>query len=419
MATASAVTAAAAVTASVAVGEPLPREFCQRILSQSEIPNTDGLLEALASGCPSLAIRYNRLKHCSPPPDARTVPWCPQGEYLAERPNFTLDPRLHQGLYYVQDPSSMAIGRVIESLGLDAPVNYLDACAAPGGKTTCAVDALPQGSFIVANEADPGRAAALDENLVRWGCPDVAVTVGPAQKLSRLPRETFQVIAADVPCSGEGMMRKDPAARVQWTPRLVDQCASLQRDILASLWPLLSPGGYLIYSTCTFSRQENEDNVAWLVEEFGAEQLPLPAMDGVAGGHFYPHIIEGEGLYMALLRKPGIFGRHRQIGERDLAKATRLLRFGSADWEMKGRDRIPSHAQALRYDFVPSQWPTVDVDPDTARHFLHRDPIALPDGTPRGITLVTYDGRPLGWVNNLGSRANNLLPRHLRILQNI
>lgn len=395
----------------------LPEEFVARILGDSSIPDPQGLLDELASGNPCVAIRHNRLKGSRPADGADLVPWCNRGEYLAERPQFTFDPHLHQGLYYVQDASSMALAAVIESLGLDRPVQYLDCCAAPGGKTTAAIDALPAGSFIVANEAEPARAAALDENLMRWGYPDVAITVGPAQRLGRLPEGCFDVIGADVPCSGEGMMRKDPKAIEQWNPGLVESCARLQRDILSAVWPLLRPGGYMIYSTCTFAAAEDENQVRWLADEFGAEVMDLPLMPGVVNGHFFPHLVRGEGLFMALLRKPGESVRPaRRLTEKDLAKATKLLRYGSIDTEPKGRDVIPSHAAAQRYDFDASKWPQAEVDRPAALQFLHRDAITLPEGTPRGLTLLTYDGRPLGWVNNLGSRANNLLPRNLRIL---
>ncbi|MBD5361335.1 MAG: hypothetical protein HDR81_00800 [Bacteroides sp.] len=395
----------------------LPEEFVARILGDSTIPDPQGLLDELASGNPCVAIRHNRLKGSRPAEGADLVPWCNRGEYLAERPQFTFDPHLHQGLYYVQDASSMALGAVIESLGLDRPVQYLDCCAAPGGKTTAAIDALPAGSFIVANEAEPARAAALDENLMRWGYPDVAITVGPAQRLGRLPEGCFDVIGADVPCSGEGMMRKDPKAIEQWNPGLVESCARLQRDILSAVWPLLRPGGYMIYSTCTFAAAEDENQVRWLADEFGAEVMDLPPMPGVVNGHFFPHLVRGEGLFMALLRKPGDSVRPaRRLTEKDLAKVTKLLRYGSIDTEPKGRDVIPSHAAAQRYDFDASKWPQAEVDLPAALQFLHRDAITLPEGTPRGLTLLTYDGRPLGWVNNLGSRANNLLPRNLRIL---
>ncbi|MBD5425676.1 MAG: hypothetical protein HDR45_05710 [Bacteroides sp.] len=389
----------------------LPSEFEQRILDNPAIPNAQGLIDTLRAGEPVVAIRHNRLKGCAPGPDADRVPWCDAGEYLAERPVFTLDPAFHQGLYYVQDPSSMAIDAAIRSLGLTEPVRYLDACAAPGGKTTAAIDALPPGSFVLANEFEPARAAVLCQNLMKWGYGKCAVSLGPAQRLGSLAAESFDVIAADVPCSGEGMMRKDPAARRQWTPALVSSCAALQREIIEALWPLLRPGGTMIYSTCTFSREENENNVAWAVDRLGAEQLPLPALPGVVDGHFYPHLVRGEGLYMALLRKPG------NEPAAPLRLPGRLLQQGVGPLtEPKGRTEIPTHAACLAADFNASEWPRFEVDRPTALSFLRRDALRLGSDAPRGLLLLTYGGHPLGWVNNLGSRANNLLPKNLRIL---
>ncbi len=403
-----------AVTAT-AVAANLPEKFVERILGDPNIPNPQGLLDSLVSGSPSVAIRHNRTKGVQRPELADPVPWCAFGEYLSERPNFTLDPKFHQGLYYVQDPSSMAISAVIESLSLTEPVNYLDACAAPGGKTTAAIDSLPPGSFILANEADSARANVLCQNLMKWGYPNVAVTLGPAQKLAKLPAESFDIIAADVPCSGEGMMRKDPKAVEQWTPALVESCARLQFEIIEAIWPLLRPGGFLIYSTCTFAPQEDEANVARFCSELGAELLPLPSLPGTVNGHFYPHLIRGEGLYIALLRKPGNSLRQPL----SLKKANVIQSGVGEEYEMKGRDKIPSHALIQRFDFNPDEYQLVEVDRQTALRFLHRDAITLPDGTPRGLTLLTFESRPLGWVNNLGSRANNLLPKHLRILQSL
>ena len=403
-----------AVTAT-AVAANLPEKFVERILGDPNIPNPQGLLDSLVSGSPSVAIRHNRTKGVQRPELADPVPWCAFGEYLSERPNFTLDPKFHQGLYYVQDPSSMAISAVIESLSLTEPVNYLDACAAPGGKTTAAIDSLPPGSFILANEADSARANVLCQNLMKWGYPNVAVTLGPAQKLAKLPAESFDIIAADVPCSGEGMMRKDPKAVEQWTPALVESCARLQFEIIEAIWPLLRPGGFLIYSTCTFAPQEDEANVARFCSELGAELLPLPSLPGTVNGHFYPHLIRGEGLYIALLRKPGNSLRQPL----SLKKANVIQSGVGEEYEMKGRDKIPSHALIQRFDFNPDEYQLVEVDRQTALRFLHRDAITLPDGTPRGLTLLTFESRPLGWVNNLGSRANNMLPKHLRILQSL
>lgn len=412
----------AAATPSVAVvdiDKTLPAEFVRRVLGQADmIPDPQGLLDALASGNPCVAIRHNQAKGAAPGPEADTVPWCPSGEYLAERPQFTFDPAFHQGRYYVQDPSSMCISAVIESLGLDSPVAYLDACAAPGGKTTAAIGALPEGSFVVANEYDPSRAAVLVENLTKWGAADVAVTVGDTARLARYGCDSFDVVSADVPCSGEGMMRKDPRAVAQWTPGLVRQCASLQRSILANLWPMLRPGGYFIYSTCTFSREENEDNVDWLCEEYGAERLPLPfgGESGVVCGHFYPHLVRGEGLFIALLRKPGEFHPDAAVSEKKLRKATSVALYGVQETEEKGRDRIPTHRYALSTSYPRGTYPEAEVDRDTALRYLHRDALVLPDGVPRGIVLLTYQDHPLGFVKNLGSRANNMLPKSFRIL---
>lgn len=399
----------------VAAKQTLPAGFVERILNDSSIPNPQGLLDALASGSPSVAIRHNKIKGAQRPSQCQPVPWCSSGQYLTERPNFTFDPCFHQGLYYVQDPSSMAISAVIESLNLTAPVNYLDACAAPGGKTTAAIDALPYGSFVLANEADPARANVLCQNVTKWGYPNVAVTLGPAQKLAKMPEACFDIIAADVPCSGEGMMRKDPKAIEQWSQGLVDSCARLQFEIIEAIWPLLRKGGTLIYSTCTFAPEEDELNVQRICSELGAELLPLPQMQGVVNGHFYPHLVQGEGLYIALLRKPG-----NESAKPLNLKKVNVIQTGVGDeFELKGRDRIPSHALAMRHDFNVSEYSSVEVDLQTALSFLHRDAVTLPQGTPKGITLLTYKQRPLGWVNNLGSRANNLLPKHLRILSQI
>ena len=395
----------------------LPSEFVSRILADDSIPNPQGLLDALASGKPSVAIRHNRRKGSEPSEGATLVPWCRLGEYLEQRPNFTLDPAFHQGRYYVQDPSSMAVSAVVESLKLPAAVCCLDACAAPGGKTTALIDALPEGSFVLANEFDPQRAAVVRDNLLKWGYDRFAVSQGDTARLARLGEETFDVIVADVPCSGEGMMRKDAHAVEQWSPGLVRACATLQREILANLWPLLREGGYLIYGTCTFAHDEDEGQVAWLCSEFAAEQLPLPHMPGVVNGHFYPHLVNGEGLFLALLRKPGTLIPSQ--GRINLKRLANPLLTSVERHEVKGRDQIPTHAWAMQTTYPRGEYPEVEVDRHTALQYLHRDAVVLPDDTPRGYVLLTFGDTPLGFVKNLGNRANNLYPKHLRILQNI
>ncbi len=200
----------------------------------------EALADAITSSEPSVAVRVNTARGADVPDGARHVPWCGQGYYLDNRPPFTFDTDWHAGRYYVQDASSMFIAHVIGSL-IHEPVRYLDLCAAPGGKTTAAIQALPDGSMTVANEIVPPRARVLADNVIRWGHPRCVVTSNAPAQVGKLTH-FFDVIAADVPCSGEGMMRKDDEAVAQWSPALVDQCAQRQREILSDVWPALRPG---------------------------------------------------------------------------------------------------------------------------------------------------------------------------------
>ena len=283
----------------------------------------DDAAEALADTAPQVSVRLNRDKsrpELADMPGVEPVPWCARGLYLPERPSFTLDPQWHQGLYYVQEAASMFHGYVAGHLIGDSrqPLQVLDACAAPGGKTTAVIDALPEGSVMVANEYVPARAAILKDNLTRRGYPGVIVTRGDTARLTRLG-PSFDLIIADVPCSGEGMMRKDAEAVAQWSEGLVEECASLQREIVSNLWPTLRPGGTLIYSTCTFNRRENEENVEWICRTMGGHTVEIPVdpswgitpalqADGTAdpGLHCYrfiPGRTRSEGLFVAAITK--------------------------------------------------------------------------------------------------------------------
>lgn len=418
-----------------------------------------------------MAIRLNPAKCRDMKPvdslGAGRVAWEPWGHYLAERPPFTFDPLLHQGAYYVQDPSSMITGHILRSLLPllpERPLAMLDACAAPGGKTTAALAVLPPGSVMVANEYTPGRVAALSENLARWGNPSAVVTTGPVDRFSH-HRDTFDIIAVDAPCSGEGMMRKDADARAQWSTGLVAQCAALQREILSAVWPSLRPGGYLIYSTCTFNTAENEDNLAWIADTLGGEPVAI-ATDpswGIAGAvkgpwpamRFIPGLIRGEGLFAAVVRKPGslsaeipaptrkrpykpgpydallsdpasfvTMGRSDGSGMIDLLPASPLLPREIASacrpavtlGTIKGRDLIPDTSFALSAAMKRGAFPEAEVDAATAIAYLRHEAIRLPDGTPRGIVLLIHQSLPLGFVKNLGNRANNLHRQSWRIL---
>lgn len=424
------------------------------------------LTHALATTDPVVSVRHNLRKGEPMNEDADFVPWCKFGEYLAQRPQFTFDPALHQGRYYVQDASSMFIGYVLGRLVGSEPVSYLDACAAPGGKTTAAIDALLWGSHVVANEFVPGRAAILRENLVKWGCPYATVTKGDTAQFRKHPGR-FDIIAADVPCSGEGMMRKDAEAVAQWSEGLVEQCAARQREIIANLWPALRPGGYMVYSTCTFNVTENEDMVRHMVDEYGAEpvNIDVPAEWGVAGAvvgdlpvcRFMPQNLRGEGLFMAVVRKPvdddyvsEVRKPKRKKGEktakfpevaRDVAgwiKPEYEVKFesdGENVWcvpggfdasdelrprtlvaVIKGKSLIPTQDLAMSDMLQRGAFSECEVNRTTALTYLRHEAVQLPEGTSKGMVLLTYGGKPLGFVKNLGNRANNLYPAAWRIL---
>ncbi len=431
-----------------------------------------------------VSVRRNPFKPCRQF-EGRPVAWNPYGCMLPERPQFTLDPYLHGGAYYVQDSSSMFVGHVFRELLKQTdmprmrPVRVLDLCAAPGGKSTDLAaslrEAFGDGFILVSNEVMKQRAGVLADNMALWGDPNVVVTSDDPRAFSALPG-FFDVIVTDVPCSGEGMFRKDEEAQRQWSEDNVALCEARQRRIIADVWPSLRSGGLLVYSTCTFNRYENDGNVSWIADELGAEVLTGggPAWDfpGVIktqmGYSLVPGHVEGEGQYCAALkktedkadsyadvpssgkrergrqnRKPAqtlpdglkkMFSKEvdlRQKGETITAVPSALtadvamldsdlhvLAAGCAVGVMKGRDLVPDADLALSLMLEPEAWPSEEVDMQTALAFLHKDAIALPDA-PKGYVIIRYEGLPLGFVKNLGNRCNNLHPQGRRIRMDI
>ena len=440
----------------------LPQAFIEQL--QGLLPDEwEALVGAITSSEPSVAVRVNEARGVGVPEGACLVPWCRRGFYLEDRPAFTFDTDWHAGGYYVQDASSMFIAHVISHF-VQTPVRYLDLCAAPGGKTTAAIQALPSRSLVVANEIVPLRARVLADNVTRWGYPRCVVTSNSPAQIGRLTH-FFDVIAADVPCSGEGMMRKDDEAVAQWTPALVEQCAQRQREILAAAWNALRPGGLLIYSTCTYNRQENEEIADYIVNELGATSLEVPVdlswnIHSAIGSdaycyRFMPHRVDGEGLFMAVFRKDGNGMRQvPRIKEKSAKKCDEtvknwlsvpddfvvepqgdllvavpqdfrtdvaalraslaVLHSGVELATVMGRKMVPHHALAMSLARADGAFPVCEVDYLTALRYLRGESIAV-EG-PRGYVLVAHQGAVLGFANNLGNRANNLYPKSQRIL---
>ena len=296
------------------------RDYACRLLGQERY---DCFARALAEP-PSVSVRLNPFKaiHAGLSPGGLhgadgSVPWASgEGCYLQGRPSFTADPLFHAGAYYVQEASSMFLGQALRQ-HVSGPAVVLDLCAAPGGKSTHIRSLLPEGSLLVSNEPVKARAQVLLENMTKWGHPDVAVTNAYPQDFARLP-SFFDVLVADVPCSGEGMFRKEEAAVEGWSMDNVLMCRDRQRAILRDVWPALKPGGLLVYSTCTLNAYEDEENVAWVAAELGAEVLGVEVAPqwGVVGNllppdaagsfpayHFIPGFTRGEGFFLAVLRK--------------------------------------------------------------------------------------------------------------------
>ena len=353
------------------------------------------VMEAL-EGEPSVSVRLNpaKLTEC-PFPEAEKVPWSPYGYILKQRPSFTLDPLFHAGCYYVQDSSAMFPGHVARRF-MDRPgMTVLDLCAAPGGKSTDLAASLRErfgdNFTLLSNEVVRARYNTLKSNMETWGDTRTGVVSRDPSAFGGAP--LFDMIVADVPCSGEGMFRKDAGAVEDWSLRTVDFCAARSRRILSDIWPTLVPGGILIYSTCTFNHFENDDTVEWIASELGADIIPPedfpPAHLTRFGQVLLPGYVPGEGQYVAALRKHG---------ESSSVRHGDPLRIFRA--EMPGQAGINSNY--------------VNVDRQTALRYLHGDALKLPDA-PIGLITICYEGHPLGAAKNLGTRCNNLYPKAKRI----
>ncbi len=422
----------------------LPDKFLEMLVDAAGEERAKIVSDAIMTTPAELSVRMNPAKRpfdlkYSFEADKR-VPWCEDGCYLSQRPDFTLDPLLHAGAYYVQESSSMFIAMLGPILKNFNSETILDLCAAPGGKSTHLASLMPPSAFLYSNEVIKSRVGVLNENMAKWGNSSVKVISrdpswfrerisGSSKTNDNLP-DKFDFILVDAPCSGEGMFRKDPGSVAGWSEELVHMCAARQRRIMSDIWDSLAYGGFLAYSTCTFNRYENDLNVAWFKSELGAQLFSLEeyysddfislltewgVVKSPEGGYqFFPGIVKGEGFYFVLLRKPASNG--------GVKSANRNVRAGGDTRSVAVRDArkgltkiggIPDHNIALLANY-DAQWPSYELSRADALKYLSRQSFKLIDA-PVGYIRLTYKGLGLGFANNLGSRINNLYPVNWRI----
>ncbi len=450
---------------------PLPEEFKTTMCQALGDDEATRLFAALDTE-PEVSIRLNESKPtvCF---DGEIIGWSPMGRYLDVRPQFTLDPLLHGGAYYVQEASSQFVGYLLRDVDLRG-CRVLDMCAAPGGKSTIYSSLVGRDGLVVANDISRSRTLALADNVQRWGMGNVVVTNNEPSHIATF-KHWFDVVAVDAPCSGEGMFRKMEEARDEWNASSPEQCAERQRDIIAQAWQALRPGGTLIYSTCTFNPTEDEGVVEWMMSEYGddIEACDVVTVDAEWGittrligefqcFHFYPHKCRGEGFFAAIARKrDGAVRRQTPKARRKLfqmlqkgdlveverwvddasAMAFRLIGdtiygyrksivddvvalcevltvvySGVCFGQIFKRKLRPEHPLALYVGMRRDVVPAVEVSHDDALDYLRRQDIAAGQ-FEEGINLVMYRGVAIGFIKRIGARCNNMYPSVLRIMK--
>lgn len=442
----------------------LDKDFIGLLGEVLEKDDVERLVAVIEAGTAIRSIRINDRRHSVHGKGlelAGDVNWCPYGRYVTvdESFRFVDDVAFHGGGYYVQEASSMFLWRVLEQK-VSKNATILDACAAPGGKSTLMNQYLSDDGFLVSNEFVAKRCNVLIENMMKWGRDNWMVTNEGLGKYEHLG-ETFDAVVVDAPCSGEGMFRKDPETIGEWSMENVMMCQTRQREIVRSAWQTLKAGGVMVYSTCTYNVMEDEENVEWIVRELGGavEDIAIDDNWGIVkarsgGYHFFPHKVKGEGLFMAILRK-----RQGTKDERVVTKNSKSWTKMVADWlnegekygiielngeywavrkdfggvvakvmaaglnvracgveygVVKGREIVPAPGLALSLALDESRFQVLDVDHETAMKYLRCEAIEAGE-TERGIALVKSEGYSLGWAKNVGNRCNNLYPQYWRI----
>lgn len=455
----------------------LPPDFVVRMKQQLGANYPD--FEASLDETPPVSIRLNPRKPSLSFNPCEAIAWCATGRYLPERPVFALDPRWHSGAYYVQEAASMLLSKVLDrQIDASKPLRALDLCAAPGGKSTLLAAHLSAESLLVCNEVIQSRVSVLRENITRWGSSNTVIVNHDPSVFSALP-DFFDLILIDAPCSGEGLFRKDKASRTEWSVENVTQCAARQKRIVADCITALSPGGLLIYSTCTYNKNENDENVAWISREFDLDIVNQNldfAEKTETGWQCYPHQTKGEGFFIAALRKKASeapdetahepskkrqkmsrntgFNATKKYTLLDEKNRVALLPFIGDSENYDFYVKINEEVFAIKKSLAPylaqldealqrkqigirvGEWrkgiftpshelalnellnpsvQRVELPLEAALAYLRKNDFTLPAEAKTGWTVATFQGLPLGWLKVLPNRFNNYLPNEWRL----
>lgn len=430
-------------------------------------------LLASHNNIPPVSVRLNPFKPCDDFNDLEKVKWCDHAFYLPERRSFIFDPVFHAGSYYVQEASSMFLEFALKHcVDLKRDFKVLDLCASPGGKSTLINSLITPNSMLVSNEVIKTRVGTLAENMSKWGTCNVIVSNNDPKDFQPL-EEFFDIIVVDAPCSGSGLFRKQEDAIDHWSEDNVNICSSRQKRILDDIIPALNQGGILIYSTCSYSEEENESIANMLVHEHGLESIQIPIQKewGIVetltnkttyGYRFFPHLLKGEGFFISAFKKPGELNTHSSRSKNNLEKANskelvllseicktdsnntiikqkenfflinamiennigllskhlNIRKKGTFIGEIKGKDVVPHHEMALSIH-LQENINFFDVSLEESLRFLKKEDFKSLNECKTGIGIVRYKGHNLGWAKFLGTRFNNYLPKEWRILKEI
>jgi NOL1/NOP2/sun family putative RNA methylase len=446
----------------------LPKQLLNSLLS-AEGFDKEAFEKVHNSGEQVTSIRLNSSKNLKPEIfniKHSNIPWSEYGYYLESRPSFTFDPLFQAGCYYVQEASSMFLEQAIkQTVDLSKPIKVLDLCAAPGGKSTHIHSLISKESLLVSNETIRSRANILKDNIIKWGCENVVVTNNDPRDFAKL-ENYFDLIVVDAPCSGSGLFRKDPDAINEWSENNVQLCSQRQQRILADVWPALKKGGKLIYSTCSYSKEEDEEIVEWLNSYLSIANCQLSVdknwgiVESGGGYRFWPDKLKGEGFFIACIQKkegkidPSYMKKSKleianksetEIIERWIKKEgrsfikhnntvyawpeihvsdfsyllnqMRVIYSGILIGELMRDKLVPAHALAMS-NFVSDSFARIELSYEQSVQYLQRKDMSISTAN-KGWQLATNQGHILGWVNVLANRINNYYPKELRILKDI